>query len=281
MSDRSEILGSSDIAAAMGVSRWKTPLQLYAEKLGEVEEADLSDNEAVEMGIELEETVARIFTKRTGMAVRRSPKIYICPDFPWMRCQVDRLITGTDELLECKTASLRKEKEWEGEEIPIEYILQVQWQLMVTGKSIGHIAVLIGGQRFLYKKMVADHEMFDKMKTAALAFWDMVQRKIPPVAMANDNSFMVQLYPTAGEQVKEASEDVTAAIAMLQQTKAQIIDLEATKDEIEAKLKAVIADAKGIMTPEYTAKWINVKGSSYTVTKPDSRQLRITKNKGA
>ncbi len=62
-------------------------------------------------------------------------------------------------------------------------------------------------------------------------------------------------------------------------TKAEIIELEKTKKELEAQVKASIGDLKGIRTPEFTAKWIDVKGSTFTVTKKDSRQLRITRNK--
>jgi len=290
--DRKSFIGGSDIAAVMGVSRWKTPLQLWAEKTGQIEPEDLSNNEAVEMGSELEETVARIFTKRTGKKVRRAPKNYtyqvkqnggqikIDAEFSFIRCQVDRLVEGTDELLECKTASAWKEKEWEGEEIPTEYILQVNWQLGITGRSIGHIAVLIGGQKFLYKEIQFDRGLFNDQINAAVNFWNMVKAGTPPVAEAADNSFMVELHPNAGAAMKEATADVIAAVSLLQQTKAQIIDLEKIKKEIEAKLKASIGDNLGIDTPEYVIKWIPVKGSTFTVTKKDSRMLRITKKKG-
>ena len=279
MNDRKGYIGGSDIASVMGLSRWKTPLMLWAEKTGEVVPDDLSENEAVEMGIELEETVARIFTKRTGLKVRQAPQRYSSKTHKFMACQVDRLITGTDDLLECKTCSAWKAKEWEGEEIPIEYILQVSWQLMVTGRKTGYIAVLIGGNKFLYKKIEADQELFDKMTEAAKLFWKMIENKTPPVAEAADNSFMVELYPSAGEAIKEASQDVTDAVAALQLIKAEIIEAEKKKDEIEVKLKEIIGVNAGIKTPEYTVKWLNVKGSTFTVTKKDSRMLRITKNK--
>jgi len=278
--ERKGYIGGSDIAAVMGLSRWKTPLQLWAEKTGEVEPEDISGKEAVEMGHELEETVARLFTKRTGLDVRRAPKNYESTANPWMRCQVDRLVTGTDELLECKTCSAWKEKEWDGEEIPMEYILQVSWQLMITGRKIGWIAVLIGGQKFVWKKIEADMDLFIKMKNAAIDFWNMVEAKTPPTTEAADSSFMVELYPTSNGELKEATSDVVAAVAMLQQTKAQIIDLDKTKKEIEAQLKSIIGESMGIDTPEYTIKWLPVKGSTFTVTKKDSRMLRITKKKG-
>lgn len=279
--DRKNYIGGSDIAGVMGLSRWRTPLSIWAEKTGEVQPEDLSENEAVEMGNELEETVARIFTKRTGLKVRQAPQRYASKKYPFMACQIDRLVTGTDDLLECKTASAWKEKEWAGEEIPIEYILQVSFQLMITGRKTGYIAVLIGGNKFLYKKIEPDQELFDKMTEAAKSFWKMVQDRTPPVAMAADNSFMVELYPTAGEAIKEASQDVTDAVAALQLIKAEIIEAEKKKDEIEAKLKEIIGDNAGIKTPEYIVKWLNVKGSTFTVIKKDSRMLRITKIKGA
>jgi putative phage-type endonuclease len=280
MEDRKSYIGGSDIAAAMGVSRWKTPLQLWAEKTGQVEPEDISEKEYVVLGSELEEFIARKFERKTGIKVRRAPCRYVSQTHPFMACQIDRLCTGTEDLLECKNVSAWKAKEWEGEEIPIEYILQVSWQLMITKRKTGYIAALVGGNKFLWKKVEADQELFDKMFAVACDFWKMVEDKVPPVAESDDNRFMLELYPTAGDQIKEASQDVTTAIAQLQLTKAEIINLEKVKDDLEAKLKAVIGDALGIRTPEYTAKWISVKGSTFTVTKPDSRMLRITKNKG-
>ena len=43
--ERRNYIGGSDIAAILGMSRWKTPLKLWLEKTGEVEPDDLSENE--------------------------------------------------------------------------------------------------------------------------------------------------------------------------------------------------------------------------------------------
>ena len=277
--DYTKFIGGSKISVIMGVNPWETERHLYEVFIGTIEPEDLTGNEAVEMGIELEDTVARLFTKRTGLAVRRAPKRYFHKDHPQFTAQVDRLVTGEDDLLECKTASLRKERDWDGDDVPIHYTLQVQWQLFITGRSCGYIAVLIGGQKFVWKKIDADPELHQKMKVAALAFLDRVARRDPPPVQASDNEMMVQLYPSAGKDIAEAAQDINSAVQLLQQTKAEIEVLKAQKDELEAKLKDVIGDGLGIKTPEYLVKWINIKGSTFQVTKPDSRQLRITKNK--
>ena len=56
--ERRKYIGGSDIASVMMMSRWKTPLTLWLEKTGEIEPDDLSDNEAVQLGVELEDFVA-------------------------------------------------------------------------------------------------------------------------------------------------------------------------------------------------------------------------------
>ena len=137
--DRKTFIGGSDIAAVMGMSKWKSPLQLWAEKTGRIEPDDLSGIEAVELGTELEDFVAKKFERKSSLKVRRAPKRYICKQFDFMSCQVDRLIEGTDFLLEVKTCSAWLAKDWEGEEIPKDYILQVLWQLGITGRSKGFI----------------------------------------------------------------------------------------------------------------------------------------------
>lgn len=279
--DRKDYIGGSDISAVMGLSRWKTPLQLWAEKTGAVEPEDISNKDAVKWGNRLEEVCASAFEEESGLKVRRAPQLYVSKDYPFMRCQVDRLITGTDDLLEIKTASAWKEKEWEGEEIPQEYILQVQWQLMITGRKTGYIAVLIGGQKFLWKKIEADYSIFQSMIESALNFWKMVQEKTPPMAMPDDNSFIVELYPKGDDRMVEASQDISDAIKQLQLLKAEEIKIKEEKEKIEVKIKETIKDLGGIKTPEYLVKWSFVRGSTFTVTKKDSRQLRVTKIEGA
>lgn len=268
--DRHKYIGGSDIAAIMGMSRWKTPLKLWTEKTLRVPAPDLSNVEAVEMGTELEQFVADMFTKKTGKAVRRAPKTYWHPDYPYMVAHVDRLVTGSDELLECKTCSVFKKDEWENDEIPQEYILQVMWYLGITGRRVGHIAVLIGGQSFKYKQIEFDQELFDQMVEAAKEFWEKVQNDIPPALMANDdetlkelygehNDFMIELYPT-DEESKAASESFEEQVAYLQEVKGQISDLEKVKKEIEAKIKDIIKDNLGIKTPKYVITWKLQKG---------------------
>lgn len=251
--ERMQYIGGSDIAAILGQSRWKTPFKLFNEKTGKIKTPDLSNVEAVEMGNRLEQFVADIFSEKTGKQVRRAPKMYRHPKYPFLVANIDRLIVGGDELLECKTASAYKLEEWENK-IPKEYLLQVMWYLGITGRKRGWIACLIGGQRFDYKPIDFDQELFDLMVEKALAFWDMVQKNVPPMILPEDDETLAELYPTNTEDFIEMQE-MNDRVAYLQEIKMHIDEMTKEKREIETELKTLIQDKAGVITDRYKVTW--------------------------
>ena len=213
--ERMTYIGGSDIAAIMSQSRWKTPYRLWAEKTGKIEIPDLSNVESVEMGTRLEQFVADVFSEKTGKAIRKAPKAYSHPDYPYLVAHVDRLVTGTDELLECKTCSAYKLEEWENK-IPKEYVLQVVWYLGITGRKKGWIACLIGGQKFVYMQIDFDEELFNLMVEKAVKFWDMVQNKIPPLILPEDDDVLGEIYSEHTDDMmvlQDLNDRVSGAVA--------------------------------------------------------------------
>ncbi len=268
--ERRKYIGGSDIAVVMGMSRWKTPLKLWLEKTGQAEPDDLSQVEAVQLGTELEEFVAQKFARETGRQVRRQSKMYVHKDYPYMAAHIDRLITGTDELLECKTCGAYKEDEWaevvevvekdgKKEEVvtaktPIEYVLQVTWYLGITGKKVGHIAVLIGGQKFKKRKILFDEELFNVMVEAAKDFWESVQTKNPPAVTPDDNEVLIKMFPKHNEELVE-KQDLEEYVDKLQKIKDDISALTDEKEMLEAEIKSSIGENLGILTNKFKVTW--------------------------
>lgn len=250
--DRQYYIGGSDIAAVMGKSRYKTPYRLWCEKTGRIENT-ISNIEAVQLGTELEEFVAQTFAKRTNKPVRKAPKAYQHPDYPYMVAHVDRLVTGSDELLECKTCSAYKLDEWQNA-IPKEYVLQVMWYLGITGRKKGWIACLIGGQRFDYKSIEFDSELFNLMVDRAKEFYNMVQTDTPPLILPDDDETLAELYPTNTEDIVEA-EEFNERAAYLQELKMHRDEINGEIKEIETELKAKIGENMGILTDRYKITW--------------------------
>lgn len=260
-------IGGSDIAAVLGKSRYKTPYRLWCEKTGQIEQK-VQNPEAVEMGTRLEQFVADLFSVKTDKSVRRAPKAYQHPDYPYMVAHVDRLITGSDELLECKTCSAYKLDEWQNA-IPQEYVLQVMWYLGITGRKRGWIACLIGGQKFDYKPIDFDAELFDIMVKKAQEFWDMVQNNIPPLILPDDDETLGEVYPDHSENIIEA-EEFNERASYLQELKMHRDEINAEIKEIETELKAKIGDNQGILTDKYKITW--KKQSTKTLDKDRLRE---------
>ena len=224
--ERQKGIGGSDAAAVAGLSRYRTPIQVYMEKLGLVEPPE--ENEAMYWGKKLEDMVAEEFSLRTGLKVRRKNAILRHPSHPWMLANVDRLIVGRDEGLECKTAGAYKAGEWEGDEIPWEYAIQCHHYMAVTGYSAWWIAVLIGGNRFVYKRIERDEEIIANLIKIESDFWhNHILKQVPPDPDGSPASteLVKQLYPDSNgfevdlpsaverwiEQYEQAAEEERAA----------------------------------------------------------------------
>ena len=100
---RKQGLGGSDAGTVLGFNKYKSPFELYQEKIGEYSEE--VDNDAVYFGNALEDFVAQEFAKRTGKKVRRMNKFLVHPEYEFMNANLDRVVVGEKAILECKTAS--------------------------------------------------------------------------------------------------------------------------------------------------------------------------------
>lgn len=255
--ERMKYIGGSDIASVMGMSEWKTPLQLWAEKTGEIEMKDLSDNQYIEWGTRLEDVIAKKYSEKNNVKLMAYKKRFYHSKYSFMSCELDRIVVGTDKLVEIKTCNAYAYKKWEGDEIPKEYLLQVQWDMGIAKRNVCDLAVLIGGNNYKEKNdIMFDQELFDIMVERAKQFWDMVKKKIPPMALGQDKETLLDLYPSnASDEIKDANNDLNVAIARRFELIMHIDNMIKEKDEIDAKLKQIIADNTGIRTNKYTALW--------------------------
>ncbi len=259
-------IGGSDAAAAIGVSRWKSPLQLYLEKAGEIEQPEVG--EAAYWGNVLEAVVADEFAKRTGKKVQRVNRILIHPEHQHMIANIDRRVVGENAILECKTTGAWNAKDWEGDDIPPEYVIQVMHYLAVTGAEKAYFAVLIGGNRFEWKEIARDEELIAMMVERERAFWDCVETETPPPLSESKaelhGDIMNRLYPNANAgQSVELPPQYSDIIEQLTDVKARIKELEVSQDYLENQIKDAMKDAERASVGRFTIKWANVASKRF------------------
>lgn len=192
---RNQGIGSSEAAAAIGLSPYTSPLALWQQKTARVAPPDLSDNEAVFWGNTLEPIVAQVYQERTGRKVRRVNAILQHPQHRFMLANLDRAV-GADGILEIKTAGQRSASQWE-ETVPEAYQCQVLHQLAVTGKAWADVAVLIAGQEFRIYRIEPDRDRIADLIAREAEFWQHVQDDTPPAVDGSSSSAraLAAMYP--------------------------------------------------------------------------------------
>ena len=195
-------LGASEIGTLMGVNSWKSPAELYYQKIGLIPQKQVQ-NMPMFMGTILEQTVADIFEHwekdeatmiknfGEGKKVRQlyEPVGYIInPLYPHLFFSPDRLITTKDirvrnsvinlenveAIAEIKTINGWSAKQWEGG-IPPSYYLQLQTYLLGLGVQKGYLVVLKDGRDFSVHEYEADEDIISSIISITTDFWERVE----------------------------------------------------------------------------------------------------------
>lgn len=265
-------IGGSDVSAIAGLNKYKSPMSVYLDKIGESPIEDMT-SEAAYFGTLLEDVVAQEFTKRTGMKVRNRFAILQHPNHPYMLANVDRMIVGKREGLECKTASEYLKGEWEGDEVPTPYLLQIQHYMAVTGYEAWWIAVLLGGNKFIFKHIERDEEIIQYLIKLEGDFWanHVIKRNPPEFDGSEASSKLLQaLYPQAEPKSEiQLDKSVETLIEARDTYIEDITALETKKKEIENQIKAQMGENEIGHVGSRTVKWSNV-----TTNRIDTKTLK-------
>jgi putative phage-type endonuclease len=269
---RAQGIGGSDAGVILGLNKYRTAFELWLEKTGQVTPQEI-DNEAIYWGNEMENVVAKEFEKRTGKKVRRSNFMYSHPEYPFIKANVDRLVVGDSAVLECKTASAFLAKEWEDDEIPDTYLVQVQHYLGVTGKEKGYIAVLIGGNRFVWKEIDRDEELISAIFEQEIKFWnEYVQANVAPALDGSSaaEKYLKDRYTTTEEgKTVDLKAEFKNKIEQYHSIKGTIKEMETQAKEIENQIKHEMKDAELGFVQNFRTEWKPV-----TSNRVDSKKLK-------
>lgn len=260
LAKRRKGIGGSDAAAIAGLSPWKTPLEVYLDKIGEGVDEETPD---MRRGTLFEPVVRQMYCDATGRTVEKPGGILVHPKIRWMLANLDGIASG-DRLAEFKTARTRQGWGDPGSsDVPMWYMLQVQHYLAVTGFAWADLAVLFGDFELAIYPIESDTDLQELLIEREAEFWAMVQSRTPPEPVtAND---VKRRWPMARVPVtNEATPEVLHVAAVLKAVKARIKELEGVQDQAETVLKRAIADTEGLAVQgEVLATWKNVKGSPY------------------
>lgn len=276
-------IGGSEASAVIGLSKWKTPLQVYLEKTGQTEIQEIEGNKNIDVGNKAEPYLRNIYAKRTGYNVDAPNKMFRCENNPFMVANIDGLVTSENTVLEIKTASEFMEKKW-GEEgsdyIPEDYLFQIAHYSSVlkpkrvdvavsflddTAKDVilttedGSLIEFLLSRKFrifhYYTNVRLERSLADKERE----FWtEHVEKLIPPIPCSYNEAKL--RWSEFNDQAKVATLDVIDVVEELKKIQQQIDQLSKIEDEKKTFICNYLGDEAAILLDTdgtKLASWVN------------------------
>lgn len=242
---RQKYLGGSDVAAILGVSPWRTPLDVYLDKIQpRQEETDPGRLKVLNRGKRMEPYVIDLLAEETGLEIVRRGERYLDPELDFVAAEIDAE-SATGENIEIKTVSPFKANEWgeeQSDEIPLHYAAQAMHGLMVTSREVCIFGVLIGGDDFRVYRIERDDVTIDAIRRKEIEFWSRIQaRQAPEPSTVSD---VFRLFGTKDSGIAvEAPDALHADVIALKSLKDDAKRLDAQIELREERIKLHMADA--------------------------------------
>lgn len=255
---RKQGIGGSDVASLLGISKWKSTIELWLEKTNQTNELPM-ENEAMQWGMIMEDVIRNHFSSVTGKPVVQVKAILQHETYPFMIADVDGITTdekGNPAVLEIKTVSEYKRAEWE-EGVPTYYQTQVQHYLLVTGLAKAYVVVLIGGNRFRMYEVEADEEVQAMLIAVEQNFWNQVQNMIRPEIDGSDTakSLLDRIYHGGIAEPIVLPEEAMEYVDLYIEACAEEENAKAKKQEASNHLKEFMGDYEKAKCLDYHLTW--------------------------
>ena len=255
-------IGGSDAGVILGVSPYRSILELYEDKISE-ELIDEPETEATYWGNVMEPIVREEFARRSGLEVQLVPYLLQNKECTFMQANLDGMVHDPVYgkcIFEAKTSSAYKKEEWD-KGIPETYYAQLQHYMAVTGWNGAYIAALIGGNEFIYRFVPRDDQYIEDLIVKEEVFWEHVRLKQMPYAdgAKATGEYIKKEYPLAqADTVLELDEDSHKWLVQYYRSSSELKEVEKRKAEAENNLKQLVGNYESARIGNNVIRWSNV-----------------------
>lgn len=152
-------VGASEIAAACGISRYRSRYGLWLQKTGRA--PAFAGNVHTRLGNLLEPRARQLYADATGHSVWTPPCSMFHPSIAWARATPDGIVepraTSRHGLqIKCVGYFVGRRMRYE---LPLEYEAQCQWEMFVADLDRVDLAVLVGSDELEWERFVLGEEI--------------------------------------------------------------------------------------------------------------------------
>jgi putative phage-type endonuclease len=267
---RAKSLGGSDVGAILGLSKYRSAIDVWMEKTGK--EVSARDSLPLRFGQFAESFVASEYALSTGFSLVAHDSAIIHPQYEYMHGHIDRFVidqhsakshdeaTGepsnlfddsgrvtASRILECKTANPFTQSEWGeagSDQVPLAYLVQCVWYMMMTGIDRTDLAVLFGNADFRIYEITRDIELEQMVLERAISFWENhVLTDTPPPATSESDYKTLFGKSTLSKSV-EAPSETSELIKKLKSLNEQLEQYELEISQIKQSIMGQMQDAE-------------------------------------
>ena len=301
---RKHYVTGTDAGKLIGVSPYGGKFAVWLDKMGRA--APVVETPAMKAGKKFESAILQTYAEEMNCKLEHVDgyNLMTCDKYPRLGASLDGWNHDLQIPVDAKNIKWKNEKWGDAwtDQFPEYYKAQLQVQMMVTGATFAHLAVMFSGQDFFIYSMEYDEDMAQKILDATEEFWPFVERdKMPEADGSDEATEYIKSEFARGDAaaVKDPTEEILEALKGLQKAKLDEKDAQDRKTEFENRIKLYMGDAtaiKGVCTWKNNkdivkTDWEQVASvalasmsaedkkkliASYTKTKPGARVLRIT-----
>lgn len=241
--DRSTYLGGSDIAGILGLSPWRTALDVYLDKVEGPRPSDPAKEKIFRRGNRMEPYILDLLIEEHGIEIVNRGQRYRDKTHSFIAAEIDAE-AATGENIEAKSANQFAAKNWGTEhtdEIPVYYTAQAMHGMMVREAPATIFPVLIGSDDFRVYRVERDEEAIAAIREKEVEFWDRVQRRDPPApATVSD---IERLFARDSGEAIQASDEIVEVFNALKALKAQAKMLDSDIEDAALKIQLFLGEA--------------------------------------
>lgn len=167
-------IGASDAISIMGMSPWKSTLELYEDKVFQL---DQKENSYMYRGKQLEPIALEEFERETGLIM--FPGVFVHDRLNWMCASFDGITLEEDAIVEIKCPGKKDHSVALNGMVPDKYMPQLQHQLFISGLNFAYY-YSFDGCKGIILEVKRDQEFIDKLIEKEFEFWHCLVTLTPP-----------------------------------------------------------------------------------------------------
>lgn len=251
-------LGGTDIAAALGLSEWRSPFDLWARLKGLVPERE--DTERFEMGRLMEPIVLAKYARQMDVELGPAPGLITHPRYPWFGGHPDGITADMMRVPDAKTIETHAGRPGDGRwsqptdaavRVPDDYFWQlVGYMALVPEAAFFDIAAQFGFSRFVVYSFPTDPVLVERLLARLAAWWEkhIVGNEPPPVT-ATDTSKAVRarLFPAhTTDEIRSTTLEEEEVLYALRNAERRYQTAEQEYEDLRERVRFLIGAGRGI-----------------------------------